>query len=55
MSSNGHCAKCPTLVASGLRNGTTTARTTTSRTTSSLPGPLIWPPRPPGPGQGLVV
>ncbi len=32
MSSSGHRAKWPTLVARGLRNGTTTSRTVTSRT-----------------------
>src|SRR5215475_15656571 len=39
MSSSGHRGKSPTLVASGRRSGTTTARTATSRTTSPAPGP----------------
>ena len=34
LSRSGHREKSPTLVASGRRSGTTTARTTTSRTTS---------------------
>ena len=41
MSSSGHRAKSPTLVASGRRSGTTTDRTVTSRTTGAASGPVI--------------